>query len=431
MNFYKLLSTSVFLLIAISSYAQRIVPAPVQDSAIVLLGGTAHLGNGEVIENSAIGFENGKITFVADATVIRFDRTKVKIIDCGGKQIYPGIIAANTILGLQEIEAARATLDYYEIGEYNPSIRSLIAYNADSKVIPTIRSNGVLLSQVVPMGGVISGTSSIMQLDAWNWEDAEVKTDDGMHLNWPSYFSFQFTEGGVGSVAVSDKYDEQVMQIRNYFNEAKSWLAQPNHSETNIQFDAMKGVFDGSKTLFIHCDYVKEILNAVQFANDFKCHLVIVGGCDSYLCTDVLKQNNVAVILGAPHSLPGNDDADVDQPYKTAYELNKAGVLYCLSLYGSWQQRNLMFMAGTTAAYGLTPEQALMSITSNTAKILNLPNYGTLEEGKQANIIISDGDILDMKTQKVIMAFIDGRMIDLDNSQKEMFEIYKDKYDIK
>lgn len=411
--------------------AQRIAPAPKQDSAIVLLGGTAHLGNGQIIENSAIGFENGKITFVADATVIRFDRTKVKIIDCGGKQIYPGIIAPNTILGLQEIEAARATLDYAEVGNYNPNVRSLIAYNTDSKVIPTVRSNGVLLAQVTPVGGVLSGSSSIMQLDAWNWEDAQVKADDGIHLNWPSYFSFNFNDGA-GSIGVNEDYNTQVLQLRNYFDQAKSYLLDANHDKTNLQFMAMEGLFKGTATLFIHADNVKEILNAIQFAVDYKMKMVIVGGRDAYMCTDELKQNNVAVILGAPHSLPGSDDADIDQPYKTAYELQKAGVLYCLSLYGSWQQRNLMFMAGTTAAYGLTPEQALQSITYNTAKILGIDNlYGTLEEGKEANIIISDGDVLDMKTQKITMAFIDGRMIDLDNSQKDLFEIYKDKYGIK
>ena len=430
MNTMKSLFIILITFISINAFAQRMVPAPVQDTAIVLLGGTAHLGNGTVINNSAIGFENGKITFVADASTIKIDKTKSKVIDCTGKQIYPGIIAANTIMGLQEIELVRATLDYAEIGSYNPNVRSLIAYNADSKVIPTVRSNGVLLCQVVPQGGVISGSSSVMQMDAWNWEDAQVKANDGIHLNWPSYFSYNFNNGE-GSVGVSDHYDDDVLKLRDYFNQAKAWSETTVHPETNIQFDAMSGLFNATKTLYIHCDYEKEILNAIQFASDFHLHMVIVGGRDSYLCTDALKQNNVAVILGAPHSLPGGDDVDVDQPYKTAFELQKAGVLYCLSLYGSWQQRNLMFMAGTTAAHGITSEQALMSITGNTAKILGLNNYGTLETGKQASIIISSGDVLDMKTQQITMAFIDGRQIDLDNSQKDLFEIYKDKYGIK
>ena len=215
MNSMKSLIILIITFISISSFAQRMVPAPVQDTAIVLLGGTAHLGNGTVINNSAIGFENGKITFVADASTIKIDKSKSKVIDCTGKQIYPGIIAANTIMGLQEIELVRATLDYAEVGSYNPNVRSLIAYNADSKVIPTVRSNGILLCQVVPQGGVISGSSSVMQMDAWNWEDAQVKADDGIHLNWPSYFSYNFNNGE-GSVGVSDHYDDDHDSGHNY-----------------------------------------------------------------------------------------------------------------------------------------------------------------------------------------------------------------------
>ncbi len=182
----------------------------------------------------------------------------------------------------------------------------------------------------------------------------------------------------------------------------------------------------------MHCDYVREIINAVHFAKDLKLREVIVGGRDSYLCTDLLKQNNVAVILGNIHTLPANDDVEVEIPYNTAEVLNKAGIMYCLSIGGFWQQRNLPFMAGTSAAYGVSREDALKSITSSTAKILGIDDRtGTLEAGKDANIIISDGDALDMKTSNITNAFIQGREVNLDNSQKQLYHIYMDKYGLK
>lgn len=183
-----LMSWILVALFSTISFAQIPTPALPQSQPIVLRGGTAHIGNGQVIENSIIRFENGKITFVGTSgEFIPDDNTK--IIDAAGKHIYPGLIAANTTIGLSEIEAVRATLDFNETGELNPNVRSIIAYNTDSKIIPTIRSNGVLLAQITPRGGRISGTSSIVELDAWNWEDAAYKTDIGIHLNWPSKFS--------------------------------------------------------------------------------------------------------------------------------------------------------------------------------------------------------------------------------------------------
>ncbi|MBL7774679.1 MAG: hypothetical protein JNK89_01685, partial [Saprospiraceae bacterium] len=167
--------------------AQPPTPAPAQSGAILILGATAHLGNGQVLPNSAIAFEAGKLTLVADATTIRLDRSKFsKIFDATGKHVYPGFIAAESRLGLVEIGAVRATVDHGEIGSLNPNARALVAYNTDSDVQPTVRSNGILQAQIVPSGGLVSGTSSVVQLDAWNWEDAAVRADDGVHLNWPN-----------------------------------------------------------------------------------------------------------------------------------------------------------------------------------------------------------------------------------------------------
>ncbi|MCY7410566.1 MAG: amidohydrolase family protein [Chitinophagales bacterium] len=410
-------------------FAQRIVPAPAQSKPIIIRGGTVHVGNGQVIDNCTILIQDGKIvSLTTNDPNVAGDFIS---INAKGKQIYPGLIAPNTQLGLVEIEAARATNDQYEVGTYNPGVRSLIAYNTDSKAIPTVRSNGILIAESVPLGGIITGTSSIMQLDAWNWEDAAYKSDNAIHMNWPSFFSYKQDDNGA-MVTNNADYEKQVTEIRQYFTQAQSYNQLATHTARNINFEAMKGVVDGSKKLVVHCDYVREIINAVQFAKDYNVKLVIMGGSDAYLCTDILKQNNVAVILGNVHSLPNNDDDEVKMPYRTADLLNKAGITYCLSIYGFWQTRNLPFMAGTTTVYGVSKEDALKSITSSTAKILGIDDRtGTLEAGKDANIIISSGDILDMMTSNIEHAFIQGREINLDNSQKQLYEIYKAKYGLK
>ena len=172
----------MFFFLASNIIAQQ-TPAPKQTSDYSIEGATAHLGNGKVIENSLLMFSNGKLSFVgsANAKIAR----KGTVINAKGKHVYPGFIAANASLGLVEIDAVRATDDESEVGTMNPHIRSIIAYNTESKVTESMRPNGVLLGQITPRGGTISGTSSIMQFDAWNWQDAVIKKDDAIHMNWP------------------------------------------------------------------------------------------------------------------------------------------------------------------------------------------------------------------------------------------------------
>ena len=407
-------------------------PSAAQTNTIALTNGIIHVGNGQVIENGMIVFSNGKITDVRASAPL----ADVKTIDLKGKHVYPGIIAAGTNLGLVEIASVHATTDFDELGDINPSIRSLVAYNTDSKVINTLRSNGILLAHIVPQGGSISGTSSVVQLDAWNWEDAAYKKDNGIHLNMPSLMNVpvQFRRAGVEVDRVKLGL-EKIENIRKFFREAKAYLSESKPAEDNLKFDAVKGLFDQSKIFFVHCDVVKEMMMAIDLAKEFNFKLVLVGASDSWLMTDILKQNNVSVMLSQPHALPTTDDDDVDQPYKTGAALQKAGILFTIFQgedFGFWRQRSLPFEAGTLSAYGLTKEQALSAITLNAAKILGIDNItGSLETGKDANIVVSEGDLLDMKTSKVTQAFIQGREINLDNKQSQLFERYKYKYSIK
>jgi len=429
----KITFTLIVLLCVTLGFAQQ-TPAPKQSKTVAIVGATAHLGNGEVIQNSTILFADGKITTLVNADEIKIKiGSDVDIIYAEGKHVYPGFIIPNSTLGLVEIDAVRATDDDAEIGGMIPHVRSLIAYNAESKVVESMRPNGVLLGQITPRGGRISGTSSVVQFDAWNWEDAAVKVDDGIHMNWPSSFTRgRWWLGEDPGLKLNDKYSEQVAQVISFFNESKAYESG-DKKQTHLPYQATKGLFDGSKKLFIHVDDEKGITDAVQFAKDNNVKsMVIVGGSEAYKVAGLLKQNNVAVLLQRVHSRPSSEDDDYDQPYKAAKMLVDAGVLVALENSGDMERmnaRNLPFYAGTTVAHGLKKEEALKLITSNTAKILGIDkDYGTLEVGKSATLFISEGDALDMRTNQLTHAFIDGRSVSLETHQTELWHRYDEKY---
>lgn len=409
---------------------ETIYPAKPQQGLIFLKNATIHVGNGEVITGGTIGFNGGKIIAVGNNVPIPAD--DVKVFDMNGQHVYPGLIAPESTLGLTEVESVRATNDYQEVGEINPSVRSIVSYNTDSRIIATLRSNGILLAHTVPQGGLISGSSSVVQLDAWNWEDAAYKTDNGIHFNMPRLMARSNPFGSAASGPAGDAVKaamEKVASVKAFFRAAQAYQQETKHTAVNLKYEAVKGLFDRSQKLFIHCDLVKELIVAADIAKEFNIDVVIVGGTDAWLITDVLKKQHIPVILTQPHNLPVAADDDVDQPYKTAAQLQKAGILFCISNEGFWQQRNLPFNAGTAGAYGLSKEEALSAITLNPAKILGIADKtGSLEVGKDANIVVSTGDILDMKSSVITRAYIQGREVSLEDKHKQLYERYKYKY---
>jgi imidazolonepropionase-like amidohydrolase len=433
-----ILSLSGLLIGVTLSYGQATIsPAKLQSKPVVITGATIHVGNGQVINNGYIVFNKGKITNIGEGAAP--ETAGSDVINAVGKQIYPGFIAPMTTLGLVEVEeGAKGTVDDTETGDINPHVRSLVAYNTDSKVIPTVRSNGVLLAQPTPNGGIISGESSVVQLDAWNWEDAAYKKDIAIHLNWPTATETgrgrraAFVAPGTVQETPAQRAQKVVDDLTRLFEQAKAYAEIAKPEVTNVRLAAMKGLFDGTKKLFIIADGAKEILQAVNFSKRFGVSTVIVGGKDSYLVADVLKENNVPVIIRETQALPGRDEDDVYISYKLPKLLQDAGVLYGLTGTGFWRQRNLPFEAGEAVGYGLTKEQALSMITLNNAKILGIDkSTGTLEVGKDANLFISAGDALDMISIDVETAFIQGRNINLDNLHKQLYRKFSDKYGFK
>ncbi|MEY2811822.1 MAG: hypothetical protein RI991_817 [Bacteroidota bacterium] len=432
----KILLNLLALIAVVSINAQETVyPAKKQEGPVFIMNGTVHVGNGQVLNNTSIEIKDGKITAIGNNITPSAGAT---VADAKGKHVYPGLILANSNLGLIEINSVRATADATEIGDYNPSIRSLVAYNTDSKVINTLKSNGITHANIVPEGGTISGSSSVVQLDAWNWEDAAYATDNGMHMNMPALFNrpnrFAAFLGQQGPQQDPIKRGlEQIEEVKVFFREANAYLSQSQHATTNLKFEAVRGLFSKKQKLFIHCDVVREILAAIDFKNEFGFDIVLVGAGESYQVAELLKKNNIPVILSQMHALPTLADDAVDLPYQLPALLHKAGVLFAINDEdGQHRGKNLPFNAGTAAAYGLPKEDALASITLNAAKILGIADRtGSLEVGKDANIVISEGDILDMRSSNISFVMIEGRIASLTSKHTQLYERYKYKYNLK
>jgi len=423
------------VLLNVKLFAQ--VPEPVNDQTkpVLIYNAFIHIGDGNTIKNGFVSFDNGKITDVSSEDLDLESGTYNNFlkINANGSHLYPGLILPNSKVGLEDISAVRATVDHTEVGELNSNIRSLIAFNTDSEVISTFRYNGILLSQVVPDGSFVTGNSSIMMMEGWNWEDAAYKIDDGMHVKWPRKTYPPSRWSGQTSFRDNPNYKSSVDMINKFLIDSRSYfnLNGDENKEVNLKLEAMVDVFNGKKKIYLHVGSREQIIESVQmFQKHGINNLVLVGANDALYAIDFILENDLPVLLNNLHRVPSRNHEDVDLPYKLPYLLQKEGVLVGLTASGSLHsQRNLPFLAGTAAGYGLGKEEALKLITSNNAKILGIDNVtGTIKVGKDANIIISKGDILDMKSSVIEYAFITGRKVNLDGKQQILYDRFKRKY---
>ena len=420
------------LIIVGQSHAHDYIPGDKQVNPILLAGGDLHTVSDGVMLNTDILFENGRITAIGKDLTIP---TGSKVIDITGHQVYPGLIAPNSTVGLIEIGQVRATNDISERGRNNPDVQTHIAYNPDSEIIPTVRANGITTALIVPGGGLIRGRSSLINLDGWTKEDAMEKKTVGIHISWPR--SSIITSWWMDETAEEQKKknEENRLKIEKHFDNASSYYiarkADPN-LKIDSRLEAMLPVFDRTLPVFIHADDLRQIEQAVDFANKYDLRLIIVGGREAWKTADLLKENNIPVMLGSTQRMPMRSDDDYDLSYRLPVLLRDAGVKFCIGLNGgswsSWGTRNLPFMAGQAVAFGLDYEEALRSLTLSTAEILGVEKeIGSLEIGKKATLIVSSGDILDQLTNHVTRMYIEGREVNLDSKQKELYRKYDKK----
>ena len=419
-------------------------PAPTQDKSVLIFGGITHVGDGQIINNSVIGFTDGKIDLIAsseenwsDKLLNMFSDSNNKkydtIIDASNQHIYPGIIALNSNLGLVEVDAVRASVDDDEAGTYLPEVRSIIAYNAESKAVESMRPNGVLVAQIAPNGGVISGSSSVVQLDAWNWEDAVIKYDQGLHVNWPSPYTFgRWWLGEERGLKANNNYNKQVNDLKEFFDKSK---ANMNLDKSmNLKSRSMKAIFEGESTVYLYADDEKEIVDGVLFLKKFGINkIVIVGASEAKNQLDFIKENDIPVVVKQPYRFPQSVDSDPRETFMLAKKMIDKGILVSIDPSGAPQSRvsirNLPFYAGSFSSYGIDKEAALSMITLNPAKMLGIDSEcGTIEIGKSATLFISKGDALDIISNNVTHAFISGRNISLETHQTRLWRRYSNKY---
>ena len=399
----------------------------------LLINGYLHVGNGDVMPTAAIGIIDGKIVSIKNAMTTRYEPSDWDtIIDVEGQHVYPGFVAPNSTLGLTEIDAVRATRDFQDVGEFNPHVRTQIAYNVESNVIETVLTNGVLFAQATPRGGIISGTSSVMFLAGWNWEDATILKDDGIHVNWPPAASGGGWWAEPAPKSINKDYANQKATIEGFFEMS---FAYANNKEDDFdqRLEAMIGCFKGKKRVFFHADELQQLLDVIEFCEKYAIkYPVIIGGHDAYLLGARLKDSHIPIMLERVHKLPEFEDEPVDLPYQLPNLLQNQGVLFCLQNQGDMEAmnaRNLPFQAGTAMAYGLTEEQAIQAISLSTCQILGIDEkYGSIEIGKSATLFVSQGNALDMRTNKVNLIMRDGKLIENTNFQEDLYLKYKKKY---
>jgi len=419
---------SIFLCISVCMFAQQPVPANATSQPIWIKKATIHTASVKGTFTGDILIENGKITQLG---TIQNAPNNVTVIEAEGKHVYPSFIAPNTILGLAEIEAARATRDYAEVGVITPNVRTQIGFNTDSKIIPTVRYNGILIAQVAPTSGLISGQSSVMYLEGWHWEDATLKANDAMYIHIPSFRIYGEDKEG----KQKESQEKRLKELFKAFEDAYSYYIAKKANKVNFidqRWEAMIPVFEQKMPVFAVANELKQIYTALELSEKYKLKLVLVGASDSWKIAKTLAEKKIPVVLERIHSLPDREDEDIDLPFKKPKILQDAGVLFCLSMDGFWQQRNLPFLAGTAIAYGLSQEEALKTITLNTAQILGIADrVGSIEVGKEATLFISEGDALDMKTCILHKAFVQGKEIQLTSIQTELYQKYMQKYQLK
>ena len=413
------------------AFAAVPVPAAPQTRPVALVGGTIHTVSGPVIPGGVLVFEGGRITAIGPDAAIPVDAERV---DVTGKHVYPGLVNAASTLGLIEIDAVRATRDHAEVGGITPHVRAESAVNPESELIPVARSNGVLAVVTMPTGGRICGTSALLGLDGWTWQDLTLRAPIGMHVNWPK-MAVDRAPASPDSVEKKQRLerDRALEELRQVFEDARAYAqakrAAGKPPDHDLRWEALLPVLEGKIPLVVTADEMLQIESAVEFAARERLRLVILGGYDAPRCAALLKEHDVPVIVSYTQRSPRRPDEAYDNSYTVPARLHAAGVRFAIAQVPSpWNARNVPFQAATAVGFGLPAGEALKAITLYPSQILGFADrLGSLEVGKDATLFVSDGDPLENGT-RVERAFISGRAIDLTNRQTTLYEKYREKY---
>jgi imidazolonepropionase-like amidohydrolase len=430
-NFLLLLCLILWSAIATASDA---VPAAKQKKPIALIGGTIHTVSAGVIKNGTILFDKGTITAVGTNVTIPANAER---IDVTGKHIYPGLIDSRSDMGLTEIGSVRGTIDVAETGSINPSVRVEDAVNPESELIPVARANGVAIVATMPRGGLISGLAAALMLDGWTAEDLTLRSRLGLVINWPAMV---YAPSGFVRISKEEwqkQRDEQLKALRETFANARAYMTAKKaeqqkgvvYHDSDPRWQAMIPVLEGKTPVFVDANELSQIQAAMSWADQESVKIVIVGGRDAWLVREQLKAKNIPVIVTNIQTAPVRRWQGYDEVFTLPKRLQEAGVRFCITGDGdASNSRNIAYQAANAAAYGLPKEEALKSVTLYAAQILGIADkVGTLEPGKDATLIVTNGDPLEPPTVTEQM-FIQGKKIDLMNKHKQLYEKYRQKY---
>lgn len=403
------------------------IPGRPQTTPIAIVAATLHTIRQPAMENATLLFENGRITQVGTSVSLP---EGTRVIDGTGKHVYPGLFNADGPLGLLEISSVRGTRDMREVGQVNPNVRAEVAVNPDSELIPVTRSGGVLLNLTAPTGGLISGTSAVLQLDGWTWEDLTLHAPAGMHMTWPS-----LRESRRGGDETADREQRksrhtQLQRLEDIFAQVEAYdraRSADEHQAVDLRWEAMRPVLTGQVPLVVSADRAAQIQSAVAFCSRRSLRLIIYGGYDAAECAAILRAQNVPVIIRGVYRLPWLRSDPYDQAYTLPARLRKAQVKFCIAGGGrdAANIRNLPHHAAMAVAFGLPEDEAVRAITLSPAEILGVSHrVGSLEPGKDATVIMTDGNVLDTATH-VVVAFVQGREVDLSDRHKRLWRKYQ------
>jgi imidazolonepropionase-like amidohydrolase len=416
-----------------------VAQTPAADSGILLRGGTVHTISGPVIENGSVLMRSGKIVGVGKNLTAP---EGYKVIDITGKDVYPGMIDSASRLGLETNSREEAS-DAEEIGEINPQLRAVTAVNPSSEQIPAARYNGVTSVIEMPEGELISGQMSIVHLDESGSNSAmTVMPTTAIHLRFPAIVTQPIrpheTEEEdedpsaqpepIPYAEAKRDYDRKMKVLNTFFDEARQYRQAKRVNaaalKTDLRYEAMLPVLDGTTPMFVTAVKAREIREAVQFARKEKIKIILADAYEAYLVLPLLKANDIPVVLGPTHTLPMDPDDPYDRSYTTPAALYNAGIKFCIGTFSSRNARNLPYEAAAAVPFGLPKEEAYKAVSLNAAQIFGIANrLGSIEEGKSADLIVSDGNPLEVMTH-IDMMFINGKPVSLDSRQKELYEKY-------
>jgi imidazolonepropionase-like amidohydrolase len=433
-----LLGRSIALLLV----ASLALPASAQPAPAVyaIKGAKIYTLSGPAIENGTVIIRDGKIAAVGAGVEIPAD---AQVIDAAGLEVYPGLFDPVTQLGLSEVGAVSATMDVTELGDFNPELVAATAVNPASAHIDVTRASGITHVIAAPGapgfevegGGVISGQASAFSLSGWTFEEMQIGRSVAMVINWPTirtrtfdFATFHYKEKPYADA--KKEYDKSVNELSDWLDRAKHYAqakekGSPALYERDIKLESLVPVVEGKLPVLVIAGQARDIRNAVEFCTKRNLRMILADGAQSWKVKDLLKEKKIPVILGPIERLPDEEDAPYDKPMSQPAELYAAGIPFAFSSFGYSFSRRLSQFAGTAVAYGLPHDEALKAVTLNAAKMFGLDDQlGTIEPGKIANLIVTNGDPLEIRTD-VRYLFIRGQLTSTANRHRDLYEQYR------